>query len=309
MNNETQNNSSTPKPSSSISQTLRIDTNAKKGLVAAIIVFLVLIVFGILAAKSLPGDALYSVKTNVLEELNSAVQFGTKAGAEHEIARMETRLREVQALKEKDSFSDSARTTFENIITKHTKVVMDAVQDEKSMLTPTAKLDLLGRFAGVAAAMETVSESDPKLAELGDFMEDQRRESVSLYREQVDRFVERETPANIFEFIKSLLSNVSNELQNGQLSEDTINDAEVYINRVGPAMAQSDYPKAINSIAEAMRFIAIEKYGANADPAAEESEDAADDAATSTQDETAATATPTTSTSAPQGASTFSFPE
>jgi hypothetical protein len=307
MTNETEsNNPSRPQAAAPFN----LNTNTKKGLVVAIVVFLLLIVFGIIASRSLPGEALYGFKTSVIEELNRSVQFGTEAGANHEISRLEQRLDEIKRLKEKGPLSDSARTALENMVLKHSKAVTAAVQDQNSMLTPTDKLSLLERYAGVAAAMETVSESDPELTALGDFMEDRRREAVSLYREQVDRFVERETPANIFEFIKQLLSNVSNELQNGNLTENTIDDAEVYINRVGPAMAEGDYPKAINSIAEAMRFIAVEKYGANV-----ESDEApsTDDTSTSTEEAVTPTSTPASSTptpapSAPTG-STFTFPE
>jgi hypothetical protein len=312
MNTEpTENN---PEANSTVPKTVftqrfnSLNAQTKRGIVIALIVFLALIVFGFIASRSLPGDALYSVKTDFIEELDAAVQWGPKSKAEFYVRRMESRLAELKALAQKDQLTEHVYTDFREIVEKQDQAFTAFINEEQSSFSKTEKLIAIESYTNVAAAMETLSEGDPELQELGEFMEDIRREAFNLYKDEVDRFVEQETPANIYEFIKERLTEVSNALNDESLSEGVIDDAEVYINRVSAAMADSNYPRAIAAIAEAHRFIVIEKYGVFEATAqtqeAQESATTSTSSATTTQEESSA-ATPDTSLEAPS----FTFPQ
>jgi len=283
----------------------------KKLVLGAVIIVLALLSLGFIAQRSLPGGVFYDLKTRVIENLNESAQASKESKANYQTTRMEARLEELKALTEKGSLSAEAQEDLRALTTLHTQTLKKAVALQADEVPTPAMLRAISNFSDVAAAMETISEREEFLQELGEHMEDVRREAVNLYQEQSDRYVERETPENIFELVRTLLSDVSNEINNAGISDDTIDDAEVYISRVGPALAAGDYPRALTAVAEAKRFIMIEKYGAlkiSEDTANTNSEATSTEADKATSTESASpTSTPEVPTpQTPQGS--FGFP-
>jgi hypothetical protein len=234
---------------------------SNKGIVIALIVFLALLLFGFLASRSLPGETLYAVKTQVLERLDAAVQFGSKNKAANQVENMETRLAETKELAKKDAVSEEALAALHNRILAHTDVLTRLVQEESSDFSMEDRLFALNNFAAVAGAMEAIAENDPELLTFGDQIEDVRREAVNLYKDTADIFVQSTTPDIALEFIKNSLGDVSGKLGNeGGISAEAIDDAEEYIDRVALSIKDKEYAKAIYSIGEASRFIRVDEY-------------------------------------------------
>lgn len=238
-----------------------LDTQMKKAGLAALIVLLLILSVGFAASKSLPGGALYGMKTGFLEQLNEAVQFTPGNKAAYQVARMEERLNEIKALSKKEKIDPEALRIFQELSTAHHDRLIEIINTPENGISRTDSLAILNDFASVAAAIENISEHTPQLSSIGEAMEDLRHDTVNTYKDMVDRFVERETPENIYAFIAQQLQDISGKLDTGEVSQEVIDDAEVYINRVGPAVAKSDFPRAISAIAEAFRFIKIAEYG------------------------------------------------
>lgn len=238
-----------------------ISSASNKGIVIALIVFLILLLIGFMASRSIPGDSLYAVKTQVLERLDAAVQFGSKNKAANQVQNMETRLAELKKLSEKGAVDEAAVTALHNRVLTHVDVLARLVTQESSDFSMEDRLFALNDFASVAGAMETIAENDPELLAFGDQMEDVRRETVNTYKDTADLFVQSTTPDIALEFIKNSLSDVSGKLSNEEgVSAEAIDDAEEYIDRVSLAIKDKDYIKAIYSVGEAARFIKIEEY-------------------------------------------------
>lgn len=288
-----------------------LSAKAKKDALIALIVLLVLVAFGFAISRSLPGEALYGLKTNFLEELDAAVQFTDTSRARQEINRMEERLSETQALAEKPQVSEEALAVLHSQIVEHQTTFTDIINRLEDEGVPhTDALVLLEDFTNVAAAIEYVSENDPELEAWSEQVEDVRSDISNLHEDWVDTFVQSAEVEAIYEFIRSRLAAVSEALQDPDLSAEVIDDAEVYIDRVEPAMSDGDFPRVITSLAEARRFIAIEEYAG----VLEEPQGASPE----TQEETATTSTSTptsteiqneagTNTQTEQGA--FTFPQ
>jgi len=236
---------------------------SKVGIVlAAIVVILAVIWF--MAARSLPGSALYPLKTDFFETLDSSVQLSNEARADQHVHLLANRFNELKMLVAREEISSKAIEDLQTQVERNTQGVYEALNAEgESSLQSQNALRILEDLVGLTSAMEVIGESDARFGEFGEFMEDARREATNTYGDRVDRFVEREMPDVIYEFIKTQLTRVSRELENDTLPAEVIDDAEVYINRVAPAMSEGDLPRAINAIAEALRFIRIESLGAN----------------------------------------------
>lgn len=232
----------------------------KRAAVIALIIFLLILVIGFMSARSIPGDTFYAMKTNVLEALNGAVMFGTNNKAEYQVALLENRFEEVQQLALQDSVDEGSLALLYDQVGKHRETLFELVQKESSDFSMEDRLFVLNNFASVAGAMEAISENDPKLSAFGDQMEDVRRETVNLYKDTAEVFASSGNPQAALEFIKTSLSEVSEKLNNPEVSREAIDDAETYIDRTALAIKDRDYVKAINSVGEASRFIKIEEY-------------------------------------------------
>ena len=267
---------------------------------AAVIIILVVVWF--MAARSLPGSALYPIKTDFFESLDSSVQLSNEGKADQHVHLLSNRLNELKALVTREQISQKAIQDLRTQVERNTQGIYEALNaDGENNLQSQNALRILEDLVGLTSAMEVIGESDERFGDFGDFMEDARREASNTYSDRVDRFVEREMPDVIYEFIKTQLTRVSRELENDTLPEDVIDDAEVYINRVAPSMSEGDLPRAINAIAEALRFIRIESLGANKialSLSGEASGQTNEDASTSTE-ETATSSDEGTQTTSP----------
>lgn len=223
-------------------------------------ILFLLIVFLLIASQSLPGSALYSVKTNILEETSQVLHLGSKSKAQYQVTRLETRLDELKRITKEETVNEKTITAFQTQVDKHSATLTTLVSQESSGFTMEERLTALNSFASVAGAMELLSENDKKLIGLGDHLEDIRRETVNTFKDTVDMFVQSSTQENLFAYIKNQLGTVSQMLNEPDISAETIDDAENYIDRVGPAMSGNNFARAIVATAEALRFIEMERY-------------------------------------------------
>jgi len=273
-----------------------LSDTAKTAIVIGIAVCVALIVFIFVALQSLPGQALYGFKTNVVETFVESTRFGSESKASYQVTKMHRRLNELKSLME-DNNSDTATLDLLYAQTqRHNETLTSLIQQESENFSMEDRLWVVNDFAVLAGAMEALSESDSKYAALGDQMEDIRRESVNLYEDTAETFILSTTAQNAIDFIKAGLAEVSEKLNTPDVSAEAIDDAENYIDRVGIAVKDKKYARAITAVAEAYRFIEIEHYTgklSEADPT-----------------NNSASSTPQTSTSTPAiGTSTFTTPE
>lgn len=244
--------------------------------ITAVVIGALVVIFGVLVAfssQSLPGEALYGVKTQVLERLVASVQFGSNNEARNIIRNMETRLAETKELAQKDTVEQSALDALYARMLTHSEQITAVVMQERSDFTMEDRLFVLDDFASVAGAIEIVAENDAKLAPFAEQAEDLRRDAVNLYKDTADAFVQGGILDTVLEYIKNSLSDVSGKLGGNTISEETMDDAEEYIYRAAVAISDKRYDRAIYAVGEASRFIKMETYTGVIEPLDRSAED------------------------------------
>lgn len=242
---------------------VKMAQSKKAKMLGGVLLFLLLlvIILGYSAQKSLPGEALYSFKTDVVEPTVEITAVSQKSKALYQIDLLKKRLTEVQSLAKQESIDDQALTDLTTQIQKHNTKLTTYVGDAIDSAFPkTEVLSALTEFASVAGAIEVTTENDPLFKTFGDDIEDIRRNTVNLYKDKVVSFVQTETEQTVLAYIQSFLTEVKTALGKDGVSEATIDDADNYLDRVVDALTAKRYDRAITAIAEAYRFIKIEEY-------------------------------------------------
>ena len=227
-------------------------------LVGVLIAFCIIV----LTLRSLPGESMYTLKTNGIEQLVEKMHIHSESKAQYQVTRMQTRLQEIKKLAFQSSVSEKALTNITTEILKH-RTTLDTVVAESidSSFPKTDVLYTVNEFASVAGAIEAVGEHDAKLQIVGDTAEDARQASEQLYKTRVKSFVQTETPQTVLDYIQTELTSVKNAFGSTDISKATIRSSSNYLDRVEPALTKSDLYTAIISIGEAYRILTIEKFG------------------------------------------------
>lgn len=244
--------------------------------------------------QSLPGETLYSLKTNGFERIAEKTHIYSKDKAWYQVTLMKNRLKEAKKLSEQSTVSEEALTDLTTQINGESaelnRIVAEAID---SAFSKTDMLYTLNEFTSIAGAIEAIGENDEKLQTLGDAAEEVRQTTNQIYKERVKSFVQTETPQTALAYIQEELMRVKNELGNTNLSKKTVRIAGNYFDRVEPALVKSDYYKTILSIGEAYRVVTIEKY---AGITIDETQETKQNTATSTPENTATTSLQSTTT-------------
>ena len=217
-------------------------------------------IFAFLAQHALPGSSLYGFKTNTLQTLGEKSNATPQEKAQYQITHMENRLAEVKKLTTQKIVSQKAQDALFALMQQHQKELFASINMANSGITEQNALSLLVRFESVTGAIEILSKRSPALQDFNNNVYDLHSENERVISEKVDRFVEKETLPNIFTFISDQLAQVTAQLKNSQTSEETLHDAQKYIDMIGDALTHSDFPKAINEINLATQLLQIENY-------------------------------------------------
>ena len=119
-------------------------------------VFAVFMVVGvpIIAEKAIPGDMLYSVKTNITEEVRASLTLSPYAKVEWETERLERRVAEARLLATKGKLTPEAEATVAQAVQVHT----DAAQKGIASMRKTNEDEAAIAEIAFASAMEVQSE-------------------------------------------------------------------------------------------------------------------------------------------------------
>lgn len=247
--------------------------------------------FVVFAMQSIPGDMLYSAKTNIVEPFALKMHLSNKSKTAYQVTQLKHRLDEIKQLTKKEMVREEDASVLSSHIDRHTATLESLIEASIDSAFPkTEVLFILNDFASVAGAIETIGENDPKLQSIGDTAEDARSASVSLYKKRVLSFVQTEAPTDVYAYIADQLKTVKESLGKNEVGTAITRMVDNYLERVDPAIAKSDLTKVIVSVGEAHRLIAMEAYSGviNNKALPQQTEDA-----TASTSETTSTATTT----------------
>ncbi|MDO8523411.1 MAG: DUF5667 domain-containing protein [bacterium] len=120
--------------------------NFKPMMVGLLIALMVSVGTSFAAEGSLPGDLLYSVKTDVNERISEVLAFSTEAKAEVEADISERRLEEAAKLASENRFSDDARAAIETNFERHANKVEERVKELEGKGNGKAAADISAKF-------------------------------------------------------------------------------------------------------------------------------------------------------------------
>lgn len=139
--------------------TWNIFVYASKQTVAASVVGAVLLAsFGtaFAADDSLPGEALYNVKINITENVQSFVTVGNSAQANLAVTLAKKRLEEAESLSAKGQLNAETQTIIEDNFKKHTQTIKEKVIELKKENNEDAVEDVVTNLASGINAHETI---------------------------------------------------------------------------------------------------------------------------------------------------------
>ncbi len=144
------------------------------------------------AQNSLPGDILYPIKVNILEEVKS-IFLPSSLRPEYEILRTQTRIDEVKKLAEQDRLSDDVKASVAARIDGHISVVKKDISDlqQKGDLKQVLAIsnNLESALDQSQDVIDTVDQNNaPKVAFVKDLISDSREETVKT-REGIEEQV------------------------------------------------------------------------------------------------------------------------
>jgi len=133
----------------------RFYSRARRPVMATSAVFMVLLIStgGVAYASesSLPGDALYSFKVNVVEEVQGALQFSPEAKADWQIERMQRRFEEAETLSDRGQLDEKAQVELAHQLTFSSKEIHKQIRDlqEKGEEKAEQIQEIQSNFKGV----------------------------------------------------------------------------------------------------------------------------------------------------------------
>lgn len=256
----------TPQPEENNHKPLSLNTfrplRLTRSIGAIIIVIIIILSLGFFATlQSLPGEALYGIKTNILETGIGATHLRSVTKASYQVTLLEKRFAEAKKLTSLDTVSDQALDALIQNTTEHWSTLSSIASTSIDSAFPkTELLNTVNAFASIASAMEELSENDSKLLRVGDSTEEIRQEAVRLYRDRAESFVATESPETAYTYMTTQLQDVERALAAADFSTSTMRSSENYLDRVEPAVTSGNITKAILAIGETQRIITAATY-------------------------------------------------
>jgi hypothetical protein len=255
-----------PQSEENTPESLPINPSRPPRLARPIGVIIILVIIGIslslfATSQSLPGGALYGIKTNVLETVIGATHLRSTTKASYQVTLLEKRFAEAERLSLADTVSEKELDVLIKNTTAHWITLSSIASTSIDSAFPkTELLTTVNEFASVASAMEELTENDPKLTRVGDSMEDVRQDAVHLYRDRVESFVATETAETAYTYLTEQLQAVEQALSSVDFSTSTMRRSENYLDRIEPAVTSGNITKAILAVGETYRIITAATY-------------------------------------------------
>ncbi len=178
-------------------------------LAAAIVLMLILMS---LAQNSLPGETLYSFKTNVAEEVTALTKFNTTAKAAYATTRLEHRLTELKILAADNATSSPEHlSTVAALSAAHANTVMGAVGSSEA-LSPEEKITALANLLNIARAQETLTDEAVEFAPISEAINTLEGSADDTLREAVFTFASTSDAAVVSAFAQVHIADISEAL-------------------------------------------------------------------------------------------------
>lgn len=225
---------------------------------ASVSLALVLLVgTGYESASSLPGDFLYPVKTNVVEELTAATKLTPLSQLEYQHERYEIRLYELQTLSEQGRLSELTLRELQTEISKLSEEV-EVLMGGENGIEATISLELVGDMVAMGNATEAIVRGSSTEEQL-DVFESITANLEAVHEEEVTDLLETST-STIEEYVEDQLSEISEGLAKNDIEENITIRVADYVEDAEISLQAEEYEDVVNSVSDAVILLEAEKY-------------------------------------------------
>ncbi|MEZ4194952.1 MAG: hypothetical protein R3B53_00935 [Candidatus Paceibacterota bacterium] len=223
----------------------------------AFAVFVIFFSTGYLAQGSLPGDTLYPVKVNVIEEIIALTHLEPTDKVGFEIERLNTRLEELTLVSANQS-EPVDLTFFAEQVSEHVSEAVSILNAVENTDAETAenKISLLSKLNDVTQKHEDAlddTDANPMLVEkIG---ESSNLTETTLTNE-VDDYLETEGPETSSQYLSEAVNFITDNLDRLETSDQ--DNIEKQLQDVNEAITDGDMAEAIITILEAKNYLQID---------------------------------------------------
>ena len=209
------------------------------------------------STTSLPGDLLYPVKTNLIEELTAATKLTPISQLEYQHHRYETRLIELHTLSEQGKLSNAALKDYQIELLELSEEI-EQLLDGEDKIDDLITAELVGDMLAMGNATEVVVRGSTTAEQRDDFeaITDTLEE---IHTAEITDLLETST-STIETFIQTQLSEISDELAEDDLNNTTTLQIENYLEDAEVSLQASDYSDVVTQVVDAFNLILTNEY-------------------------------------------------
>ncbi len=229
------------------------------GAVLALIV--ILFTVGYLANSSVPGDRLYSFKTNVLQKFFSTAQITDKGSLSYNVTLLESRLTELQALHDDtDSSTPETLTALADLMKTHTTDSVTILKENTAM-SFEEKITSLLSISNTNLAAETLADDFEEFEPIVANLDEISVISKDALKETIDQFAsDPQNEEAIQTYIGEQITKIGDEINNVAPNSDAQKRAITRITYAGEEIADKKFANALLFLIQGRQGIAIDSY-------------------------------------------------
>jgi len=211
---------------------------------------------------SLPGEPLYLLKVNVLEEAISLSKIGPMEHTNYEIIRMENRLLELKALN--TSTKEISPETLINLVSQINEHINDidttfsSASNEK--ISRREKISSLSKLSGIIKAQEKVTQNNIKFQAVNANITAAERETKNLLSQNISDFTKEELAESVNQYLSDEILKIQAQILT---STSTLEERESYMKNLydlEEAILENDFIEAIDTLLNAEQEKAVARY-------------------------------------------------
>lgn len=213
------------------------------------------------AQRSLPGDPLYSMKVNVVEDMIGLTKIDTNDRVAYNLSLMERRLAELKTLSvAQDAPLPEDLVAMGDQIEEHSREVHeDVAHASEADLTHTEKLETLTRLGGISQAQGRIAQ-DKNFDEITDTITHTSDTNEEALADAVTEFTS-EAEESASEYLSTQIDVVHDRIVASSTEVHTRNEAEHHLLDVDEALSDGDTTSALVSVLRAQETITADAYG------------------------------------------------
>jgi len=212
--------------------------------------------------NSLPGEPLYALKVDVVEEMIALTKISTEDRVAYDIHLMETRLDEIKKMVHQGTSKtpkDLAQLTDQ--IDEHVTDMTSILKEKKSdHISHEEKINMLAKLSGVAKAQSKSAQGTLELTEAADTIVDTQESISDAMITAIEDFIEDESMEVLYEYLSEKIIDVSEYVTVSTTDESARDTVERHLHDAEEALFDGHTKEAIISILRAQEVATIDGY-------------------------------------------------